>query len=768
MERRAIAVQGAVQGVGFRPFVHGLASRLQLGGFVRNQTGGVQIEVEGEAGPLDQFLSCLVTGAPPLAHIDELSWHRQTPCGDRRFRVEQSDKSTSGPVVVVPDVATCDECLAELLNPHDRRFRYPFLNCTNCGPRLTVVTGAPYDRERTTMAGFKMCPACRSEYEDPADRRFQAQPTACPDCGPRLQLLNERGRPIDCDHPIAFFVIAMGEGKIGAVKGLGGYHLVCDARNQAAIVALRQRKRREEKPFAVMVRDVAAAEELCSMGELERELLTSSRRPIVLMRKRSAAGFGKRGLGAPGIAEGIAPNNPFLGVMLPYTPLHHLLVNDMRGVPLVMTSGNRSDEPIAIDEADATERLSGIADLFLVHNRPIRVRCDDAVTRVIAGAVSPVRRSRGYAPEPIPTPWSCAVPMLAVGGQLKATFALGRDRRAILSHHLGDLDHLDGYRAFERDIALYEQLFSLRPECIACDMHPDYASTRYAKSRAAEGGMSCVAVQHHHAHMASCMAEHGLPGPVIGVTFDGTGFGTDGAIWGGEFLVGNYGGFERAARLHYVAMPGGDLAAREPWRMAAAHLMDAQASCDKYERRLPAASLRTIRRMVERKINSPMTSSVGRLFDAVASLAGVRDSVSHEGQAAMQLEWLASSVAPEAAYPFELDGTGASIVVDTRPLVRAVSRDVDRDVEVARIARRFHSTLVEMIRGVCIMLRKTHKVDKTVLSGGVFMNALLTIEVTARLEQEGFAVYRHVKVPPNDGGLSLGQLAVAASQQRRH
>lgn len=772
MERRAIAIQGTVQGVGFRPFVHGLASRLQLGGFVRNQSGGVQIEVEGEAGPLDQFLSSLVSSPPPLAHIDRLSWKPQSPCGDRQFRVESSQSSALVPIVVAADAATCDECLAELLNPDDRRFGYPFLNCTNCGPRLTIVTGAPYDRQRTTMAGFEMCPACLAEYEELADRRFHAQPTACPICGPRLQLLDPRGRAIDCAEPMAMFVAEIGQGKIGAIKGLGGYHLVCDARNQFAVASLRLRKQREEKPFAVMVQDVAAAQQLCSIGEIERELLTSRRRPIVLLRKRSAAGLGAAGLsgttlGAGGITEGVAPNNPFLGVMLPYTPLHHLLMRDMRGVPLVMTSGNRSDEPIAIDEKDAIERLGGIADLFLAHNRPIRVRCDDSVMRVIGQKLSPVRRSRGYAPEPISTPWSCAAPILAVGGQLKATFALGSDDRAILSHHLGDLDHLDGYRAFERDVALFEELYSLRPACIAHDMHPDYASTRYASRRATEQTLPTVPVQHHHAHMASCMAEHGLDEPVIGVTFDGTGFGSDGAIWGGEFLVGDYQSFERAAHLRYVAMPGGDQAAKEPWRMAAAHLVDAQANCNSYERRVPTVSLRTIRRMIERQFNSPMTSSAGRLFDAVASLAGLRDSVSHEGQAAMQLEWLASRVGPEQAYRFELDKPGSSIVIDTRPLIRAVGQDVDRGVEAAHIARRFHSTLAHIVREVCLLLRETSKIDKAVLSGGVFMNALLTAEATALLEQKGFEVFRHEKVPPNDGGLSLGQLAVAASRQWR-
>jgi hydrogenase maturation protein HypF len=758
MERRAIAIQGTVQGVGFRPFVHGLASRLHLGGFVRNQTGGVQIEVEGETAPLEQFLSNLVSAAPPLATIEAVSWESQTPCGDRRFRIEPSDDSAAGPVTIAPDVATCDACLAELFNPRDRRFRYPFLNCTNCGPRLTIVTGAPYDRPRTTMAAFAMCRACRAEYENPADRRFHAQPIACPDCGPRLELLDSRGQTINCPDPIRLLAVAIGHGKIAAIKGLGGYHLVCDAANESAVAELRSRKARLEKPFAVMVQDAAAAEELCFVTDAERQLLTSRRRPIVLLRRRRITP----------IAEGVAPLNPHLGVMLPCTPLHHLLIREVRGATLVMTSGNRSDEPIAIDEPDAIHRLGGIADIFLAHNRRIHVRCDDSVTRVIAGRESPIRRSRGHAPQAITIPFACHAPILAVGAHLKATFALGHERRAILSHHLGDLDHLEAYRAFERDIALYEQLFSLRPSCIAHDQHPDYASTRYARRRAADNGVPAIGVQHHHAHMASCMAEHGLADPVIGVTFDGTGFGPDGAVWGGEFLVGDFDGFKRAAHFRYVPMPGGELAARHPWRMAAAHLMDARATCAAYENRLPAALLRTVRRMLERQFNSPMTSSVGRLFDAVASLAGVRDSTSHEGQAAMQLEWLAATAAADQPYPFDLPATDAGIVVDTRPLIRAAAADVDRGVLPARIARRFHCTLTDIIRRICRQLRTAWNLSSVVLSGGVFMNAILSAESARGLEQDGFAVYVHQRVPPNDGGVSLGQLAVAASQYRRH
>jgi hydrogenase maturation protein HypF len=772
MERRAITVHGVVQGVGFRPFVYGLASRLELSGFVNNRAGGVWIEVEGDARALDLFLNELATKPPPLARIDHLTWERRPPRGDGQFRILPSEVESPGPIFVSPDVATCADCLAELLDPTDRRYRYPFLNCTNCGPRLTIVTGAPYDRRRTTMAGFAMCAACRAEYDDPADRRFHAQPTCCAACGPRLQLLDGRGRPIDAADPAASFAAALLAGRIGALKGLGGYHLACDARSGAVVSELRRRKHRDEKPFALMVADDAAAEALCEFQPAERELLRSVRRPIVLLRKRP---------GAP-VAEEVAPRNPLLGVMLPYTPLHHLLLRAMEGAPLVMTSGNRSDEPIAYEDQDAVERLAGIADLFLTHDRPIRVRCDDSVTRVVDGGELPLRRSRGYAPQPIPLPVECPRPILAVGGQLKGTFALGRGRHAFLSHHVGDLDHYDAYRAFVKDVALHEQLFAIQPRVVAHDLHPDYASTRYARQRGEaeaegrsrpEGGVQLVAVQHHHAHMASCMAEHGLVEPVIGASFDGTGYGTDGAVWGGEFLVGDYRQFRRAAHLCYVGMPGGDQAVREPWRMALAHLMDASLTDDLLAGRVPPAALRAVRRMLERRFHTPPTSSAGRLFDAVAALAGVRDRVTFEGQAAVELEWLAADVTTDGAYSFDLVETveggapEAALVVDTRPIIWDVARDVGRGTDARLIARRFHSTLVEVIAAVCDRLRRATGLEAVVLSGGVFMNALLAHEAGGRLRRAGFRVYCHRLAPPNDGGLSLGQLAVAAHQMGR-
>jgi hydrogenase maturation protein HypF len=746
MERRAIAVFGTVQGVGFRPFVHELASRLALDGFVKNQAGGVRIEVEGETEPLDQFLEQLTKSPPPLARIDEISWERRSPRGGEGFEIRSSEAG-AGPVAISPDVAVCELCLAEMFDPANRRYRYPFINCTHCGPRLTIVCSAPYDRERTTMAEFVMCSACRAEYENPRDRRFHAQPIACPECGPRLSLLDGAAKRIETDDPLKDFAAAILKGQIGALKGLGGYHLVCDASNSGAVAALRQRKARDEKPLAVMVADLESARDLCEIDAAEAKLLTSSARPIVLLRKR------------PGmeLAEQIAPGNPFFGVMLPYTPLHYLLMQSVARA-LVMTSGNRSDEPIAYDDTDAVQRLRGIADVFLVHNRSIHVRCDDSVTRVIGETESPIRRSRGYAPQSIALPFPCSTPLLAVGGQLKGTFALGCDRRAILSHHLGDLDHFDAYRAFERDIALYEKLFSIMPTRIAHDMHPDYASTRYAL---AQIGVKCVGIQHHHAHIAACMAEHGLSEPVIGVAFDGSGFGPDGAVWGGEFLIADYRQFHRAAHLRYVALPGGEQAVRQPWRMALSHLTDADVHCEIFENRQASAALRTVRTMIEKKLNSPPTSSVGRLFDAVAALCGVRDAVSYEGQAAMQLEALAAGVEPDVVYPFDFS---AGMQIDVRPMIRAISADVDRQIHASRIARRFHSTLVEIISTVCEQLRNTRGIQTVALSGGVFMNALLSHETERKLSKAGFAVYRHEKVPPNDGGLCLGQLAIAAFQ----
>lgn len=751
--RRGILVRGIVQGVGFRPWVFHQARAFDLTGFVLNRTGEVWIEVQGKLADLDRFMTMLASHSPPLARIDAITTRPLEPITENDFRIEASSAAEPGPIFVAPDVAPCAACLAELCDSGARRFHYPFLNCTHCGPRLTIITGAPYDRARTTLATFPLCPACQAEYDNPADRRFHAQAIACPVCGPQLQLVDRHGKAL-LEPPLSTVVAALRRGQIVALKGLGGFHLACLADNDLVVRELRRRKQREEKPFAVMVANDIAAARLGEISLGERDLLNSPARPIVLLRRRTDAA----------IADAVAPHNPYLGVMLPYTPLHHLLFHDMPDTTLVMTSGNRADEPIAHDDADALERLGDIADLFLLHNRPIHVRCDDSVTRVVAGVELPLRRSRGYAPQPITLPFRCPQPILAVGGQFKGTFALGRDCHAFLSHHLGDLDDYAAFSAFRRDIALYEELFALEPTLIVHDLHPNYASTQYARERIGSSRhQQGFAVQHHHAHLAGCMAENNLTEPVIGVTFDGTGYGLDGTIWGGEFLVGDYRGFRRAAHFRPVPLPGGDRAVREPWRIALAYLRDAGVTCAKLESRIAKPAWRTIQQMLDRGFQCPLTSSAGRLFDAVAVLAGVRETVSFEGQAAMQLEWLATGSAADAVYPYDIATTAAAtFVIDFRPLIRAVVGEP----EAAQLARRFHATLAEVIGVVCARIREQTSLNDVVLTGGVFLNTLLTIETTRQLESRGFRVYRHRLVPPSDAGLSLGQLAIAAANVR--
>lgn len=757
MPRRAIVISGVVQGVGFRPFVYALASQLELGGFAQNRSGVVWIEIEGGNASLDTFIDLVQTHAPPLSRIDSVCWHVLPSTGERIFRIADSDGSSTTAVFVSPDVGTCSECRRELFDPTDRRFRYPFLNCTNCGPRLTIIHQSPYDRVNTTMSRFVMCKSCREEYEDPRDRRFHAQPIACPDCGPRLQLLDNDGDLVGTDDPLLTFVAAIRDGKIGAIKGLGGYHLACIATSDSSVATLRERKNRDQKPFAVMVPDALTAKQWCHVSRVERELMESPRRPIVLLRKLPNHKNS-------GISDAVAPANPYLGVMLPYTPLHELLLGAVNDQPLVMTSGNRSDEPIAYEDDDAVERLRGIADLYLIHNRPIRVRCDDSVTRVMLEKESPIRRSRGYAPMPIKISFESPQPLLAVGGQLKGVFALVAGSNAFLSHHMGDLDHWTAMAAFQRDIELYQQLFGIQPRCIVHDLHPDYASTTYAQRRAIQTSLPTIGVQHHHAHLASCMAEHRIDGEVIGVIFDGSGYGTDGMIWGGEFLVGGFDRFFRAAHLRPVRLPGGDKATKEPWRMALSYLEDADCDAVDLLSGVRPEAISVVRRMIERGFHAPWTSSMGRLFDAIASLAGIRQTVSFEGQAAMQLEALATDAESDQTYPFViLDGRRKqTFQIDSRPLIRAVVDDRRQKVAVETIARRFHNTLAEMTVDACQQIRHNTGIERVVLSGGVFMNAVLSAQIVEKLGAIGFDVYQHHIVPPNDGGLSLGQIAIAA------
>lgn len=766
MERRGIHVRGVVQGVGFRPYVYGLASKLSLHGFVKRSTNGLIIEVEGEGASLDRFESEL-RASPPLAMLEAISTRRLSVLGEASFRVEDKTPPARD-LYISPDLATCGDCLAELLNPVSRRYRYPFISCGKCGPRLTIVWAAPYDRAHTTMAGFEMCRDCRREYEDPFDRRFHAQTIGCPVCGPQLSVRDADGRPLSPSDPISYVVGALHAGHIVAIKGLDGYNLVCDAANADAIAELRRRNGHDEKPFPVMVRDPLDAATFCQIAATERALLESAARPVVLLERKlhSKANHHQNTHTPdhiPAPHPSVAAWQPCLGVMLPPTPLEHLLALDMRGKPLVVTGGNRPDETLADDDADAVERLRGLADVFLTDDRPIHFRCPTSVSRIVAGAELPVRRSRGYAPAPLTLPFECPLPILAVGGRSKNTFALGRGRHAFLSQHIGDLNEDAAYARFLRDLELYGELFGIQPEVTAHDLHPDYPSTRYAKSL--ESGIR-VGVQHHHAHVAACMAEHGLEGPVMGVAFDGAGYGDDGSLWGGEFLVGGYRQVGRAAHLRSVAMPGGDAAIHEPWRMAVSHLFDAgeRASEHPISQRLAREHVKMVERLIA-GTQAPMTSSAGRLIDAVAALIGIRDHSRFDGQAAMQLEWVAAGLPANGSYPFEIE-TRDTLVVDTRPLILAIARDVRDGVAPPVVARRFHSTLVDVIVRVSMALRTRTGLDHVVLSGGVFLNAMITREAVERLSAEQFRVFHHRRVPPGDGGLSLGQLAVAAARQR--
>jgi hydrogenase maturation protein HypF len=756
--RVGVRVEGVVQGVGFRPYVHALATGLGLVGHVGNDGGGVFIEVEGDGPALDRFLDRLPREAPPLAAIERVTTADLPATGDDGFTIVASAAGDGARTPVGPDVATCDACLAEVRDPHDRRHRYPFTNCTDCGPRYTIVRDVPYDRARTTMAGFAMCDDCAREYHDPADRRFHAQPLCCPACGPRLRLVTRDGAGVAGD-PLAAAAARLRHGEVLAVKGLGGYHLAALASHEAAVTALRARKHREDKPFAVMVADLAAARRLCQVDADDAVLLADRARPIVLLPRRPDAD----------VAGAVAPGNRALGLMLPYTPLHHLLLAEV-GAPLVMTSGNRSDEPIAHRDDDAAARLGAIADAFLVHDRPIHVRADDSVVRMIAGRPTPLRRSRGYAPAPLTLPWQAPRPVLAVGAEQKSTVCLATGGRAILSHHLGDLDDFETFRAFEQAIGHLTRLFDLRPAVVAHDLHPDYRSTAWARDL---DGVELVGVQHHHAHVAACLADNGEAGPVVGVAFDGTGYGSDGTIWGGEILVADLADAERVGHLAPVPLPGGAAAVRQPWRMAAVHLAAAFGDT-------PPHGLAVRGRHAERwddvlaiaaaGVNAPPTSSVGRLFDAVAAILGVRDEVTYEGQAAIELEQRADP-GEQRAYPVGIrggdEGDGGRFQLVGADLVRAVVADLARGLPVASVAARAHHGLAAAVVAACERVRADRGLETVALSGGVFQNVLLTERTVRDLAGAGFRVLTHHRVPPNDGGISLGQAVVAAARDRR-
>ena len=763
ISRRQIHIRGIVQGVGFRPFVYNLAQGLGLSGYVLNSSAGVVIEVEGESGELDRFVSRLGREAPPLARIEDVAVTSLAPAGYSDFVIRESRDEPGNLAPVSPDVSTCDDCMRDFRSPANRRHGYPFTNCTNCGPRYTITRKVPYDRPLTTMACFAMCERCLREYEDPRDRRFHAQPNACSDCGPSLALVTSGDGAVAPEFGPAGSSLAairevrrmLREGRIVAIKGLGGFHLACNPANESSVELLRERKKRSDKPFALMVPDVATAERFCLVSEASGQALMSSRRPIVILPRRP---------GSP-LPPALAPGNNTLGVMLPYTPLHYLLFGDSLDAPpefsaLVMTSGNLSEEPIVTANREAVMRLGRVADAFLFHNRDIHTRVDDSVVRVFEGKERVLRRSRGYAPYPLSLHFPVSE-ILACGAELKNTFCLTKEQHAFLSQHIGDLENYETLVFFEETLARMKELFRIAPATVAYDLHPMYLSTKLALEMT---GVQKVGVQHHHAHVASCMAENGIADKVIGVAFDGTGYGTDGKIWGGEFLVADFRGFERRAHFRYIPLAGGDKAVREPWRIGVSYLIDTfGARAESLDlplwSRVPAKKLATVRSMIERRINTVDTSACGRLFDAVASIAGVRDEVNFEAQAAIELEMSAAS-GVEAVYPFDVLA-GDCWQIDMRPAIEAIVRDVLATRPRGYVSAAFHNTLAAIVVEVCRRLRTREGINRVCLTGGTFQNVYLLERAVAGLRARNFEVFLHAQVPPNDGGISLGQAVIA-------
>ena len=754
IQRIHIVIRGAVQGVGFRPFVYRLAGDLRLPGWVMNSAQGIFIEAEGEQDVLRKFLLRLEKERPARAYIQSLECSFLDPAGFTVFEIRESDAAGERCALVLPDIAVCPDCLREILDPADRRFRYPFTNCTNCGPRFSIIEALPYDRAHTSMRSFEMCSACKEEYNDPRNRRFHAQPNACPECGPRLELWDAGGKVTAAGHDALLAAAAcIRSGGIAAVKGLGGFHLMTDACSETAVARLRERKHREEKPFALMYPTLAQIGSECELSALEQRLLCSPEAPIVLLRRAGAA-----------VAASVAPGNPYLGVMLPYTPLHHLLMREL-GAPVVATSGNLSDEPICIDEQEALARLRSIADLFLVHNRLIVRHVDDSIARIMLGRELVLRRARGYAPLPVQV--ADALPrILAVGAHLKNTIALTVGKNVFISQHIGDLENREASDAFRKVIDSFRSLYAVDPERLAADMHPDYLSTRYAQSCP----MPVSSIQHHYAHVVSCMAENKLEGTVLGVSWDGTGYGPDGTVWGGEFLLTTDTSFRRVATFRRFGLPGGERAVREPRRAALGLLYEIFGETLRERRDLiPLASfgaheLAPLLQMMARGINTPRTSSAGRLFDAVASIAGLRQQTNFEGQAAMEMEFALDPAESDERYPFETQREPASgenpelVTVDWAPMILALLEDVGQNVPIGRISKRFHNTLVEIIMSAAGQIGER----RIVLSGGCFQNQYLTERTVRRLEAEGFRPYWHQRVPPNDGGIALGQAVAAA------
>jgi hydrogenase maturation protein HypF len=751
-----INIRGVVQGVGFRPFVYRLAHQYKLNGWVRNTSGNVEVAIEGVDGSVKGFIDDLRAKAPPLARINSIEASFRSPQGYTSFEIHPSLSQQGEYQLVSPDIATCDDCRREIFDPSDRRHRYPFTNCTNCGPRFTIIEDIPYDRPNTTMHRFRMCPRCQQEYDDPLDRRFHAQPNACPDCGPRLSLVDSNGNPVAGDDPIKAASDLIKAGSILALRGLGGFQLACDATDGGAVARLRQRKHRPSKPFAVMMATVDDIERHCTLSDGERELLQSPQSPIVLVRwKRDSSD----------ICEAVAPGLNYLGAMLPYTPLHHLLLRET-DLPLVMTSGNLSEEPIAKDNDEALQRLGPIADYFLLHDRDIFARYDDSVA-MVEETPQLIRRARGYAPYPIPLPFS-AKQVLACGAELKNTFCLTKDDHAFLSQHIGDMENEETLEHFGNTIELYKRLFRIEPEAIACDMHPEYLSTKYAVETAEQQGLPLTPVQHHHAHIASCLMDNGVEGPVIGVALDGTGYGTDGTVWGGEFMVADCAHFERAGHLEYVPLLGGEAAIRNPYRMSLSYIWTLLGK-DYSVEDIPIANLDhstidVLKQQLERGVNSPPTSSAGRLFDAVSALSGVRGKVDYEAQAAVELEMLVTDGDFNGeTYPYSIEEREGVRVIRLAELFAELIDEVRSDTPVSAVSLRFHHTVASMVNEMCELIANDTGIDRVALSGGVLQNRLLLRLTTKALRNQGFSVLTHRMVPTNDGGISLGQAAIANS-----
>lgn len=751
-QRRArLTAQGIVQGVGFRPFVYRLAADLGLAGWICNSPSGVTIEVEGSGDRIETFARRLQTDQPPHASIKNQRLEWLEPVGYAGFAVRESDGAGGKTAVILPDIAVCPDCLREMNDPADRRYRYPFINCTNCGPRYSIIEALPYDRPKTTMRIFPMCPDCRREYEDPSNRRFHAQPNACPVCGPHIELWDTSGKTMaERDDALRRAAAGIRKGKILALKGLGGFQLLVDARNDDAVRELRRRKAREEKPFALMVPHLESARRICAPTDVEEKILASSEAPIVLVRRRPDGG----------IAPSVAPANPYLGIMLPYTPLHHLLMAELN-IPVIATSGNLTDEPICIDEREAISRLGVIADLFLAHNRPIARQVDDSVVRVVADDIQVVRNARGYAPSPMTYPRPVR-PTLAVGAHLKNSVAIGGDGFAFLSQHIGDLETTRAYEGMVRTAASLERIYDFHPDVVACDLHPDYLSTRYAASL----GLLAIPVQHHYAHVLACMADNEIDGPALGVSWDGTGYGPDGTVWGGEFLRVDIDGFSRVGHFRTFRLPGGDKAVAEPCRSALGLLHEIYGETLREmgrihpRRTIDETEVSVILTMLRKNINSPVTSSAGRLFDAVASLVGLRHRNHFEGQAAMMLEWAIDTAALDESYPYSIIESTEPFIFDWEGTIRAIIADIDHSVPVGTIATRFHNALAD----VAVAMAERIGEKTVVLTGGCFQNRYLLERTVTRLRETGFTPYWHKRIPSNDGGIAAGQLAAAARE----